>query len=428
MIVTEEEKKVTAIHEAGHALLGMLLPHADPIHKVTIIPRGMALGLTQQLPIDEKHNYSKNYLNDNIGILLGGRIAEELTTGNITTGAGNDLERATDLARKMVCEWGMSDAMGPLTFGKKEEQIFLGREIAQHSGLQRRHRAQDRRRGQALHRRPVQRSTALLTKHKKRLLDIADALLAREVLDADQVAGWPTANRSTTRRRRDAAGRRGRSGEGEGASVDRSADGADPEAADAGVIAAPRRSFSVPLPGRAPLELGPRTLVMGVLNVTPDSFSDGGLAFDPARALDLALAMEAAGADLIDIGAESTRPGADAGGGARGVARVAARCCEASAPRIRVPDLDRHLQGRGGAAALDEGAADRQRHQRPGYDAGLGPLVAARGVPAVLMHTRGRSGRHVRARRLRRRGRRGRARAAARRGARGQATACRGTG
>ena len=110
----------------------MLLPHADPIHKVTIIPRGMALGLTQQLPADEKHNYSRDYLNDQIAILLGGRIAEEITMDSLTTGAGNDLERATELARKMVCEWGMSDAMGPLTFGKKEEQIFLGREIAQH--------------------------------------------------------------------------------------------------------------------------------------------------------------------------------------------------------------------------------------------------------------------------------------------------------
>ncbi len=113
MIVTEDEKKVTAIHEAGHALLGILLPHADPLHKVTIIPRGMALGLTMSLPTDEKHNYSKNYLVDQIGILLGGRIAEEITTGNITTGAGNDLERATDLARRMVCEWGMSETHGP---------------------------------------------------------------------------------------------------------------------------------------------------------------------------------------------------------------------------------------------------------------------------------------------------------------------------
>ena len=132
MIISEEEKRITAIHEAGHALLTVLLPHADPIHKVTIIPRGMALGLTQQLPVDEKHNYSREYLDDQIAILLGGRIAEEITMSGMTTGAGNDLERATELARQMVCEWGMSEAMGPLTFGKKEEQIFLGREIAQH--------------------------------------------------------------------------------------------------------------------------------------------------------------------------------------------------------------------------------------------------------------------------------------------------------
>ena len=133
MIISDEEKKITAVHEAGHALLSVLLPNADDLHKVTIIPRGMALGLTQQLPVDEKHNYSRDYLIDQIAILLGGRIAEEITmSGAMTTGAGNDLERATELARRMVCEWGMSEAMGPLTFGKKEEQIFLGREIAQH--------------------------------------------------------------------------------------------------------------------------------------------------------------------------------------------------------------------------------------------------------------------------------------------------------
>ncbi|MHC4831505.1 MAG: ATP-dependent zinc metalloprotease FtsH, partial [Planctomycetota bacterium] len=133
MIISDEEKKVTAVHEAGHALLTVLLPKADPIHKVTIIPRGMALGLTQQLPTDDKHNYSRDYLEDQIAILLGGRIAEELTQDDITTGAGNDLDRATDLGRKMVCEWGMSDKLGPLTFGKKEEQIFLGRDFSQQS-------------------------------------------------------------------------------------------------------------------------------------------------------------------------------------------------------------------------------------------------------------------------------------------------------
>jgi cell division protease FtsH len=187
MIINDEEKKVTAIHEAGHALLAVLLPHADPVHKVTIIPRGMALGLTTMLPLEDKHNYSREYLNDQIAILLGGRLAEEITMNGMTTGAGNDLERSTEMARKMVCEWGMSDAMGPLTFGKKEEQIFLGREIAQH---------QDYSEDTAIHidqeiKRIVtanyERAKALLVRHKNALLQIADALLAREVLDAEQV-------------------------------------------------------------------------------------------------------------------------------------------------------------------------------------------------------------------------------------------------
>jgi cell division protease FtsH len=131
MIITDKEKEITAYHEAGHALVAIMLPNTDPIHKVTIIPRGRALGLTQQLPIEEKHTHSKKYLINRICILLGGRTAESLVFEDITTGAGNDIEQATTLARKMVCEWGMSD-MGPLTYGKKEEQIFLGREIAQH--------------------------------------------------------------------------------------------------------------------------------------------------------------------------------------------------------------------------------------------------------------------------------------------------------
>jgi cell division protease FtsH len=132
MILTDEEKKTTAYHESGHTLIARLLPNTDPIHKVTIIPRGRALGLTQQLPIDERHTYSKVFLLDNIAILMGGRVAEELVLDVQTTGAGNDIEKASELARRMVCEYGMSDNLGPLTFGKKEEQIFLGREIAQH--------------------------------------------------------------------------------------------------------------------------------------------------------------------------------------------------------------------------------------------------------------------------------------------------------
>ncbi|TET88292.1 MAG: ATP-dependent metallopeptidase FtsH/Yme1/Tma family protein [Desulfobacteraceae bacterium] len=132
MIISDEEKKITAYHESGHTLVAKLLPNTDPIHKVTIIPRGRALGLTQQLPEDEKHTYPKDYLLNNIAILMGGRAAEEIVLNMQTTGAGNDIEKASDLARKMVCDYGMNEDLGPLAFGKGEEQIFLGREISQH--------------------------------------------------------------------------------------------------------------------------------------------------------------------------------------------------------------------------------------------------------------------------------------------------------
>jgi cell division protease FtsH len=187
MIINDSEKRVTAIHEAGHALLAVLLPEADPIHKVTIIPRGMALGLTQQLPIDEKHNYSREYLQDQIAILLGGRIAEEITLGSITTGAGNDLERATDLARRMVCEWGMSDALGPLTFGKKEEQIFLGREISQHQDYSEDTALRIDQEVKKFISDNYTRAQNVLLTQKQALLDMAEALLVRETLDAEQV-------------------------------------------------------------------------------------------------------------------------------------------------------------------------------------------------------------------------------------------------
>ncbi|HYT68858.1 MAG TPA: AAA family ATPase, partial [Vicinamibacterales bacterium] len=187
MIISEEEKKVTAIHEAGHALLAVVLPHADPIHKVTIIPRGMALGVTMQLPEGDKHNYTRDYLNDQIAILLGGRLAEELTNGGMTTGAGNDLERSTELARKMVCEWGMSDAMGPLTFGKKEEQIFLGREIAQHQDYSEDTAIRIDHEIKRFVTSNYERAKEKIEEHRVALDRIAEELLAREVLDAEQV-------------------------------------------------------------------------------------------------------------------------------------------------------------------------------------------------------------------------------------------------
>ena len=187
MIINDEEKKVTAVHEAGHALLAVMLPHADPVHKVTIIPRGMALGVTMQLPVEDKHNYTREYLNDQIAILLGGRIAEEITMNGMTTGAGNDLERSTELARKMVCEWGMSDAMGPLTFGKKEEQIFLGREIAQHQDYSEDTAIRIDHEIKRFVTSNYERARGVLEQHKPALLRVAEELLAREVLDAEQV-------------------------------------------------------------------------------------------------------------------------------------------------------------------------------------------------------------------------------------------------
>jgi cell division protease FtsH len=187
MIISEQEKKVTAVHEAGHALLAVVLPHADPVHKVTIIPRGMALGVTMQLPVDDKHNYTREYLNDQIAILLGGRIAEEITMNGMTTGAGNDLERSTELARKMVCEWGMSDAMGPLTFGKKEEQIFLGREIAQHQDYSEDTAIRIDHEIKRFVTSNYDRAKEMLEHHREALDRIAEELLVREVLDAEQV-------------------------------------------------------------------------------------------------------------------------------------------------------------------------------------------------------------------------------------------------
>jgi cell division protease FtsH len=187
LIITDEEKKVTAYHEAGHALLASLVPHADPIHKVTIIPRGMALGVTQQLPTEEKHNWTKEQLEARIAVCMGGRIAEETNFNQITTGAQNDIEQATEMARKMVCEWGMSEALGPLTYGKKEEQIFLGKEFNRH---------QDYSEATALKidaeiRRIVSeqydRATRILTENREVLVRVAEALLEHEVIDAPQL-------------------------------------------------------------------------------------------------------------------------------------------------------------------------------------------------------------------------------------------------
>ncbi len=186
LIISEEEKRNTAYHEAGHAVVLALLPKADPVHKVTIIPRGMALGVTMQLPEDDKHSYTKEYLETQLAGLLGGRIAEEIYMDHMTTGAGNDIERATELARKMVCEWGMSD-LGPLSFGKKEEQIFLGREIAQHRDYSEATAVRIDEEVRKIIGRAYDRARRLIEEHSDGVVRVAEALLEREVLDGDEI-------------------------------------------------------------------------------------------------------------------------------------------------------------------------------------------------------------------------------------------------
>ena len=187
LFISEKEKKNTAFHEAGHTLVAKLLPGTDPIHKVTIIPRGRALGLTQQLPVDEKYTYSKEFLYSNIAVLLGGRAAEELMMNHMTTGAGNDIERATDLARKMVCEWGMSEKLGPLTFGKKQEEIFLGREISQHRDYSEETAIMIDNEVKRLVMENYDRAKNLLKDNINTLKALAEALLEKEVLDGPEI-------------------------------------------------------------------------------------------------------------------------------------------------------------------------------------------------------------------------------------------------
>ena len=194
MVISNEEKRVTAYHEAGHTLVGLKVPNADPVHKVTIIPRGMALGVTQQLPEGDRHNYSEEYLLGQIAILMGGRIAEDTFLGSITTGASNDIERATELARAMVCEYGMSE-MGPLTFGKKEEQIFLGREIAQHRDFSEETAIKIDEQVKKIVTAQYERAKKIIEDNRDVMIRLAECLLERESLDGVEirriVAGLP---------------------------------------------------------------------------------------------------------------------------------------------------------------------------------------------------------------------------------------------
>ena len=187
MIISDEQKKRTAYHEAGHTLVARMIPGTEPVHKVTIIPRGMALGLTQQLPEEEKHSHTKVDAENNIAILMGGRLAEELIFAEQSTGAGNDIEKATEMARKMVCEWGMSQKLGPLTFGKKEEQIFLGREFAQHQDYSEQTANVIDAEVRDIVMRNYNRAKEILETNMEELRALSEALLERETLSGEQI-------------------------------------------------------------------------------------------------------------------------------------------------------------------------------------------------------------------------------------------------
>ena len=414
----------------------------------------MALGLTQQLPIDEKHNYSREYLEDQIAILLGGRIAEEITIGSITTGAGNDLERATDLARRMVCEWGMSDAMGPLTFGKKEEQIFLGREIAQHQDYSEDTALRIDQEVKRFVTDNYARAQAILTEHKQKLLDMADALLARETLDAEQVRRiWPPACRSTSRRRppgrtpppardakpakerpahRDRAAAAAAAGHaGIGSSQVQSSRGQKAGQRSSAVTYAayfctltfalsdlisspvhPRRRFTVPLPGGRTLDARRAHARHGhhqrharlVLRRRRAARS-------AARRSRPACGWSTDGADLLDVGGESTRPGAQPLDEAEERRRVLP-VIEGLAARVHVPISIDTYKAAIADAALAAGASivndisGLRYEPRPGRRRG-----AARRADHPDAHARA-VARHVPAGRLSRRRRRGARRAA----------------
>jgi cell division protease FtsH len=187
MILSTDERRTTAYHEGGHALVAKLCPGADPVHKVTIIPRGMALGLTQQVPLDDRHTYARAYLVDNLAIMFGGRAAEELVLGQVTTGAGNDIERASELARKMVCQWGMSERLGPIAFGRKDEEIFLGRDFTQRVEYSERTAIEIDQEVRRLLLDAYERARTLLRRNLEALHKIAEALLEREVLDGVEI-------------------------------------------------------------------------------------------------------------------------------------------------------------------------------------------------------------------------------------------------
>ena len=408
LIISDEEKRNTAFHEAGHALVAVPAARHRPAAQGDDHPARPALGVTQQLPLDDKHTYTRSYLLGQIAVSMGGRVAEELFLEQLTTGAGNDIEKATDLARKMVCEWGMSETLGPLTFGKKEEQIFLGREIAQHQDYSEATAVEIDREVKKLVIGVLHEGAADPRREPRHALaDRRGAARARGPrLRPDREAGSRRGAASLHGprggRRRTSAGREALRGQGQGGSADhRTADRA------AGLTVGPARRHArresdtsdrrwVFSDGEA-WSFADGVRILGILNVTPDSFSDGGAFADAGAAIARGLAMADEGADAIDVGGESTRPGAERGSrGGGGPARRSRR--PGAAPRaggVRPrtagagPPQRRHVEGPGGRRRDRRRSGHRQRRHGPRRRPRHGSPARAIGTAVVLMHMRG---------------------------------------
>ena len=374
MVMPEEERRNTAYHESGHALIGKLLPKCDPVHKVTIIPRGRALGVTMSLPAQDRYSYDRDYMLNQISMLFGGRIAEEVFMNQMTTGASNDFERATHMARDMVMRYGMTDALGPMVYAENEGEVFLGRSVTKTTNMS-------------------EQTMQKVDAEVRRIIDEQYALARKLIEDnSDKMhAHGQGAARMGNHRRRAARRHHGRQGaapaqgldaahsavgqrrrHGRHAAVD-ARPGADRSLKHACIVQSTGPSGPVfhwragaqcrPCTGRPPasrIDLA-RPRVMGIVNVTPDSFSDGGALRQHAHgAARIANSWSREGADILDIGGESTRPGSAAGAARRGAgARAAGAARGGEAGRA---DLGGHLQAGGDARGAGPGRRHRQRH------------------------------------------------------------------
>ncbi len=405
LCLSDEEKRTTAYHESGHALVGWMLPEADPIHKVTVIPRGRALGLTHFLPEGDAYTRTREYFIATMTAMMGGRAAEELIFGKITNGAASDIQSATHLARKMVCEWGMSDRLGPLQFGKKQDLIFLGREITEQKDYSERTAEIIDEEVHAIVQGAYDHARTILQANINKLHALAGALLEREILDREEIDeiltgdGTPRVPRATEPAplpepaKPVAVEARGPPRDGP-----RSGPGSHAEPRSRNALSSepmqelphwPAREISIFRAGSHTLELGRSTRVLGILNVTPDSFWDGGR-FTSHESIDGRLVQIAEeGADMIDIGGESTRPGAAPVEIEDEWKRIHAALTAVRRNNVKLPVSIDTMKPEIARRALDEGAAviNDVSGLRGGPE--IARLAARANAGLILMHMKG---------------------------------------